>query len=180
MHSASVTGMMQEIKQIKSDAVTTTTVTKLTDDVKALRVQMSELMNVVTKQLQQSEFNAQVQFSLPNSYATAAKSGGNVSICHQMKRSNNNPTPHKLQIPPVKPVKFVDTALRYCKRLKLQIRADSLAGTLRNKQYNEFCKKCKGHGSLKTSYSATIDANVGDSNIFQMWVDHYKLITTIF
>ena len=58
MQSVDVTGMIQEIKKIKTDAVTTTTVTKLTDDVEALRVQMSELMNVVTKQLQQSESNA--------------------------------------------------------------------------------------------------------------------------
>ena len=112
MQSVDVTGMMQEIKQIKTDAVTTTTVTKLTDDVEALRVQMSELMNVVTKQLQQSESNAQVQSSLPNSYATAAKSGANVSNCHQMKGSSNNPTPRKLPVPPVKPVKSVDTGLR--------------------------------------------------------------------
>ena len=57
----------------------------------------------------------------------------------------------------------------------LQLRADSLAGALRNKQYNEFWKNVKARGASKTSYPATIDDNVGDSNILQMWVDHYKL-----
>ena len=66
-------------------------------------------------------------------------------------------------------------ALRYCKRIELQMKADACANSLKDTDPRKFWKAV-GRASCKkaTSHANKIADCVGDVNICNMWFDHFK------
>ena len=78
MNSVDVSGMMQEIKSIKSESVSAKMVGKLSDDVQALRLQLSELVAHIGKPVQATvtlSMEGSKQPKQPKSYAATLSDG---------------------------------------------------------------------------------------------------------
>ena len=67
-------------------------------------------------------------------------------------------------------------ALRYCKSVEDQARADSLASKMSNLTDNEFWKELKYINNSKLPASSSIDGVTGRANIVEYWADHYKTL----
>ena len=65
-------------------------------------------------------------------------------------------------------------ALRQCKRSEDTIKADRLAGDLRQHNVVDFWKNVRNLSSNKASNSTCIDAVVGEQNIADYWRSHYE------
>ena len=67
-------------------------------------------------------------------------------------------------------------ALRRCRRVESQARADSLAKHLSSKKYSSFWKGIRSQKCTKLSNPTSIDGVSDEENILNHWVKHYKTV----
>ena len=67
-------------------------------------------------------------------------------------------------------------ALRQCKKDKDAIQSDQYAKSLLDKDMVSFWKNINKSNTTRVPLATTIDGVTGDSEIAEMWQDHYKTI----
>ena len=65
-------------------------------------------------------------------------------------------------------------SLRHCKRSETQQRADALAKSLYQKDYDDFWKDIKGQQNVNKANPSCIAGEIGSENIVNMWEKHYR------